>query len=96
MSLQALEDARSQGILSKVPYSCILLISKIWRKENLKINHPIQGRMHTPGHPGHGPGFGPNFTCFRYLIYLFHFAVAFTSGLGSIAEEGLGSIAEEE
>ena len=41
MSLQALEDDRSQGILSKVPYSCILLISKIWRKENLKINHPI-------------------------------------------------------
>ena len=43
--------------------------------------------MHTPGHPGHGPGFGPIF---------FHFAVASTSGLGSIAEEGLGSIAEEE
>jgi len=30
-----------------------------------------QGRMHTPGHPGHGPGFGPNFACFRYLIYFF-------------------------
>jgi len=43
--------------------------------------------MHTPGHLGHGPGFGPIF---------FHFAVASTSGLGSIAEEGLGSIAEEE
>jgi hypothetical protein len=47
----------------------------------------VQGRMHTPGHPGRGPGFGPNF---------FHFAVVFTSGFGSIAEEGLGSIAEEE
>ena len=47
----------------------------------------LQGRKHTPGHPGHGPGFGPNF---------FHFAVASTSGFGSIAEEGLGSIAEEE
>ena len=47
----------------------------------------MQGRMHTPGHPGHGPGFGPIF---------FHFAVGSTSGLGSIAEEGLGSIAEEE
>ena len=46
-----------------------------------------QGRMHTPDHPGHGPGFGPIF---------FHFAVASTSGFGSIAEEGLGSIAEEE
>ena len=34
--------------------------------------------MHTPGHPGHGPGFGPNF---------FHFAVASTSGLESIAEK---------
>ena len=67
--------------------------------------------MHTPGHPGHGPEFGLKFacfkyliyffyiifaTCFRYLIYLFHFAVASTSGFGSIAEEGLGSIAEEE
>ena len=46
-----------------------------------------QGRMHTPGHPGHGPGFGPIF---------FHFAVASTSGFRSIAQEGLGSIAEEE
>ena len=46
-----------------------------------------QGRMHTPGHPGHGPGFGPIF---------FYFAVASTSGLGSIAEEGLGSTTEEE
>jgi len=46
-----------------------------------------QGRMHTPVHPGHGPGFGPNF---------FHFAVVSTSGLGSIAEEGFGSIAEEK
>ena len=43
--------------------------------------------MHTPGHPGYGPGFGPNF---------FYFVVVSTSGLGSIAEEGLGSIAEEE
>jgi len=43
--------------------------------------------MHTPGHPGHGPGFGPNF---------FHFAVASTSVFGSIVEEGLRSIAEEE
>ena len=33
--------------------------------------HAKQGRMHTPGHSGHGPGFGPNFACFRYLIYLF-------------------------
>ena len=23
-----------------------------------------QGRMHTPGHPGHGPGFGPIFFSF--------------------------------
>ena len=43
--------------------------------------------MHTPGHPGHGLGFGSNF---------FHFAVDSTSKLGSIAKEGLGSIAEEE
>jgi hypothetical protein len=28
--------------------------------------------------------------------FFFHFAVASTSGLGLIAEEGLGSIAEEE
>ena len=42
--------------------------------------------MHTPGHPGHGPGFGPNFV---------NFVVVSTSGLG-FAEEGLGSIAEEE
>ena len=57
-------------------------------REKLRgVCHFRQGRMHTPGHPGHGPGFGPNF---------FHFAVASTSGFGSIAEEGLGSIAEEE
>jgi len=35
-------------------------------------------------------------TCFRYLIYLFHFAVASTSELGSIAEKELGSIVEKE
>ena len=54
---------------------------------NLWTYYYTQGRMHTPGHPGHGPGFGPIF---------FHFAVASTSGFGSIAEKGLGSIAEEE
>ena len=51
---------------------------------HFRQGHFRQGRMHTPGH---GPGFGPNF---------FHFAVASTSGFGSIAEEGFGSIAEEE
>ena len=53
----------------------------------IETRAPVTGRMHTPGHPGHGPGFGPNF---------FHFAVVSTSGFGSITEKGLGSIAEEE
>ena len=65
---------------------CWTVLALVSAKANA-LNTDKQGRMHTPGHPGHGPGFGPNF---------FHFTVVSTSGLGSIAEEGFGSIAEEE
>ena len=51
-----------------------------------EVHRAETGAEADPGPPGPWPGVRPNF---------FYFAVASTSGFGSIAEEGLGSIAEE-